>query len=89
MERSRSETLSDAWNLRRVSSIAPAMAVTSRYSLEFGLGIETRNAATPSRSTHGASIQSAGVYDPVTAAHCAKMSGPIADASTVSICAAP
>ena len=55
----------------------------------FGPGIETRNAATLSRSTHGASVQSAGVYDPVSAAHCAKMSGPIADARTVSICAAP
>ena len=28
----RSATLREAWNFRRVSSIAPAMCVTSRYS---------------------------------------------------------
>ena len=32
---------------------------------------------------------SAGMYEPVSAWHCAKTSGPIADVSTVIICAAP
>ena len=41
------------------------------------------------RSTHGASTHSAGVYEPVSSNPFAKISGPIADARTVSIWAAP
>ena len=37
-------------------------------------GIRTRSAAPLKRSTHGASVQSTGVYDPVNAALCAKSS---------------
>ena len=59
------------------------------HETAFGIGMRTRSAATLSRNTHGASVQRTGVYEPVSAAHCAKRSGPIADASTVSIWAAP
>ena len=52
-------------------------------------GSSTRNAARPTRKTHGARIRITGAYEPVIAAHFAKRSGPIADARTVSICAAP
>src|SRR5258706_13235210 len=56
MERSRSATLSDAWNLRRVSSIAPAIVFTSgyRYRVRAGHRHAKRHDAQQYRvDTHG------------------------------------